>query len=146
MLLAHLVEGRPDPGVVVVVDPAREGDARTGREKDLGLGPALGVEEIAAVDQRRREGAVVDHRPGPGSPGGAGVSRVVLSGVVAQELEGVAALGQGEPLGDEALQVDRLDLGAVLLGLAAALTCSSRSLPTRAARRLAIGALQCGSR
>ena len=47
VLLAHLVEGRPDPAVVVVVDPAREGDARTGREKDSGLGPALGVEEIA---------------------------------------------------------------------------------------------------
>src|SRR4051794_731536 len=97
------------------------GPGGTGWEKDLGLGPALGVEEIAGVDQRRRERAVVDHRPGPGSPGGAGVSRVVLSGVVAQELEGVAALSEGEPLGDQALQVDRLHLGAILLGLGAAL-------------------------
>src|SRR3954452_13567049 len=85
VLLAHLVEGRPDPGVVVVVDPAREGDARTGREKDLGLGPALGGEESAAVDHRRGERAVVAHRPGPGPSGGAGVGRVVLGGVVAQE-------------------------------------------------------------
>src|SRR3954447_20632349 len=38
MLLAHLVEGRPDPGVVVVVDPAREGDARTGWDR-VGEGP-----------------------------------------------------------------------------------------------------------
>ena len=49
------------------------------------------------------------------------MGRVVLSGVVAQEIEGVAALREREPLGDQALQVDRLDLGAVLLGLGAAL-------------------------
>ena len=49
------------------------------------------------------------------------MGRVVLGGVIAQELEGVAALGEREPLGDQALQVDRLHLGAVLFGLGAAL-------------------------
>ena len=37
------------------------------------------------------------------------------------EFEGVAALDQAEALGDEAFELDRFDLGAVLLGLAAAL-------------------------
>ena len=44
-----------------------------------------------------------------------------FGGVVADEFEGVAALDQAEALGDQALELDRLDLGAVLLGLAAAL-------------------------
>ena len=39
----------------------------------------------------------------------------------AEELEGVAALDQAEALIDEALQLDRADLGAVLLELRAAL-------------------------
>src|SRR3546814_10987628 len=41
--------------------------------------------------------------------------------MVAAELEGVAALDQAETLVDEALQLDRADLGAVLLELRAAL-------------------------
>jgi hypothetical protein len=39
----------------------------------------------------------------------------------AHELKGVAALDEAEALLDQALELDRLDLGAVLLGLAAAL-------------------------
>ena len=46
---------------------------------------------------------------------------VVLGGLVAHQLERVAALDQGLPFGGEALQFDRLDLRAVLFALAAAL-------------------------
>jgi hypothetical protein len=41
--------------------------------------------------------------------------------MIAHELEGVAALDDTETLGDEPLDLDGLHLGAVLLGLAAAL-------------------------
>ena len=41
--------------------------------------------------------------------------------MVAHEFEGVAALDQREALVDQAFELDRLDLGTVLLGLAAAL-------------------------
>ncbi len=41
--------------------------------------------------------------------------------MVADEFEGVAAFDQADALIDQALELDRLDLGAVLLGLAAAL-------------------------
>jgi hypothetical protein len=41
--------------------------------------------------------------------------------MVADKFEGVAALDQADALGDQSLELDRLDLGAVLLGLAAAL-------------------------
>ena len=46
---------------------------------------------------------------------------VELGGVVADEFEGVAAFDQADALIDQALELDRLDLGAVLLRLAAAL-------------------------
>jgi hypothetical protein len=64
---------------------------------------------------------VVDHRSGARAPGGSGRGLEQLGGVVADELEGVAALDQADALIDQALELDRLDLGAVLLGLAAAL-------------------------
>ena len=41
--------------------------------------------------------------------------------MVAEEFEGVAAFDQADALVDQAFELDRLDLGAVLLGLAAAL-------------------------
>ena len=44
-----------------------------------------------------------------------------IGGLVAEELHGIAALDQGQPLGDEALELDRADLRAVLLALAALL-------------------------
>jgi len=43
------------------------------------------------------------------------------AGVLAHELDGVAPLDQAETLGGQTFELDRLDLGAVLLGLAAAL-------------------------
>ena len=44
-----------------------------------------------------------------------------LGGVVAEELDAVAALDQRQPLGDQALQLDRADFRAVLFLLAALL-------------------------
>ena len=44
-----------------------------------------------------------------------------LGGMVAAELEGVAALDQADALGGQAFELDGADLGAVLLELAAAL-------------------------
>ena len=41
--------------------------------------------------------------------------------MIADEFEGVAPFDQADALGDQAFELDRLDLGAVLLGLAAAL-------------------------
>jgi hypothetical protein len=46
---------------------------------------------------------------------------VQFSCMVADEFESVAALDQADALIDQAFELDRLDLGAVLLGLAAAL-------------------------
>ena len=107
--------------VVVVVLAAREGDPRAGREKNLRLGPALGVDEVLRVDHRRGQGLVVHHRADARAPGGAGVGRVVLGGGVAQVLEGVPALRERQPQANQALQLDAFHLGAVLLGLAPAL-------------------------
>ena len=64
---------------------------------------------------------MVDHRSGARAPDGAGRDLEQLGGVVAEELEGVAAFDEAEALVDQAFELDRLDLGAVLLGLAAAL-------------------------
>ena len=64
---------------------------------------------------------MIDHRSGARAPGGAGRGLVEFGGMVAAEFEGVAALDQADALGGQALELDRLDLGAVLLGLAAAL-------------------------
>ena len=55
-----LVERVPDPRVVVEVEPAGEGDLGSGGQQHLGLGAAFGGEEVAAVDHRGGQGAVVD--------------------------------------------------------------------------------------
>ncbi len=68
MLGMNLVEPVPDGAMVVEVETAREGDLGAGRQQHLGVGAALGGNEVAAVDHRRREGAVVDHRPGARAP------------------------------------------------------------------------------
>jgi len=69
VLGVDLVEPVPDRVVIVEVDPAREGNLGAGREQRLGLGAALGGEEIAAVDHGRGQRAVVDHRAGARPPG-----------------------------------------------------------------------------
>ena len=107
--------------VIVAVGAAGEGDAGAGGGEHLGVGAAAGGDKFPAVDDRGGQRAVIDHRSGARAPGGAGRDLVEFGGVVAHEFEGVAALDQAEALGDQAFELDRLDLGAVLLGLAAAL-------------------------
>src|SRR6266404_7087040 len=46
---------------------------------------------------------------------------VEIGGVIAEELDGVAALDEGEALCQQAFELDRADFGAVLLLLAALL-------------------------
>jgi hypothetical protein len=84
-------------------------------------GAAAGGEKFPAVDHRCGQAAVVDHGSGARAPDGAGLGGKQLGGMVAEELEGVAALDQAQALVDQAFDLDRLDLGAVLLGLAATL-------------------------
>ena len=99
MLGADLVERVPDALVIVAVGAAGEGDAGAGGGEHLGVGAAAGGEEVAAVDHRGGERAVVDHRAGARAPGGAGRGLEQLGGVVAEELEGVAALDEADALG-----------------------------------------------
>src|SRR5712671_2426678 len=63
VLGVNLVEPVPDRAMVVEVETARKGDLGAGRQQHLGLGAALGGNEVAAVDHRRCKGAVVHHRP-----------------------------------------------------------------------------------
>ena len=107
--------------VIVAVGAAGEGDAGAGGSQQLGVGAAAGGDEFPAVDHRGGQRPVIDHGSGARPPGGAGLDLEQFGGVVADELEGVAALDQAQALGDQALELDRLDLGAVLFGLAAAL-------------------------
>jgi hypothetical protein len=69
MLGVNLVEPVPDRAMVVEVETAREGDLGAGRQQHLGLAAALGGNEVAAVDHRRCESAMVDHRSGARAPG-----------------------------------------------------------------------------
>ena len=55
--------------MIVAVDAAGEGDLRSGWEQHLGFGAALGGEEVAAVDHRRGQRAMVDQRAGARTPG-----------------------------------------------------------------------------
>jgi hypothetical protein len=64
---------------------------------------------------------MVEHRTRAGAPGRAGLGLVAFGGIVAAELEGVAALDQADALGGQAFKLDRADLRAVLLKLRAAL-------------------------
>ncbi len=121
MLGVHLIESLPDGVMIVAIHAAAKGDLRTGGKVHFGLGLALGREEVAAVDHGGGEVPVVDHGAGARAPGRAGVRFIVLGGAVAQHLEGAAPLDQRMPLGNQALELDGADFGAVLLGLRAAL-------------------------
>jgi hypothetical protein len=104
--------------VIVAVESAGESDFRAGGEEHLVVGAAFGGEEIAAVDHRRGQGAVVDERPRARPPGRTGVALEQLDGLVAEELHHVAPLDQGQALRGQALKFDRADLGTVLFPLA----------------------------
>jgi hypothetical protein len=78
--------------VVVALDPAREGDAGALWQQRLGLRPALGGEEVAAVDHRRGQRPPVDQRAAARPPSLAGVPVVEFGGGLAQTAD--------RPLGD----------------------------------------------
>ena len=59
--------------------------------------------------------------PERGRQDGAGLGRIEIGEMVAEEFEGVAALGQRQPLRDQSLQFDRTNFRAVLFGLRATL-------------------------
>ena len=74
--------------MIVEVEAAGEGDLRPGRQHHLGLGAALGGEEVAAVDHRRGQRAVVDKSiPMRGRQAEPVWTLEVLGGLVAEELE-----------------------------------------------------------
>ena len=64
---------------------------------------------------------MVDHRSAARSPVRSGVALIVFGGLVAHQLESVAAFDQGLALGCQALQLYSLHFAAVLFALAAAL-------------------------
>jgi hypothetical protein len=65
----HLVETIPDQMVVIEVEATGKSDLRSCRQHDLGLGTALGCDEVSGVDHRRGKCAMVDERPRPRTPG-----------------------------------------------------------------------------
>jgi hypothetical protein len=69
MLGVDLVEPLPNRVMIVEIEAAGEGDLGPSGEQQLGFGAALGCEEIATVDHRRGQGAMVDHRAGARPPG-----------------------------------------------------------------------------
>jgi hypothetical protein len=117
VLAADLIELVPDQAVIVEVEAAREGDLWPGGQQHLGLGSTLRGEKVATVDHRRGQGTMVDHRSAARMPVRSGVVGEMLCRPVAEEFHGVAPFDQGHALGGEALQLDRADLGAILLAL-----------------------------
>jgi hypothetical protein len=69
MLGVDLVERVPDRGMIVEVEAPGEGDLGSGGKEHLGFGAAFGSEEISAVDHRRGQRAMIDHRARARSPG-----------------------------------------------------------------------------
>jgi hypothetical protein len=64
---------------------------------------------------------MVDHRSRARPPRLADLPFVLVGGLVAHELEAVAPFDQGQPLGDQVLQLDGFDLAAILFALGALL-------------------------
>ena len=64
---------------------------------------------------------MVDHRTAARVPVRSGLAGEVVGGLVAEEFHDIAAFDQTHALGGETLQLDRADLGAVLVALAALL-------------------------
>jgi hypothetical protein len=76
--------------MIVAIHAAGEGDARSGRNAQLGFGPAAGGEVVAAVDYGGGEGAVVEDGTRARAPDGAGGNLEEVGGVVAEGFEAVA--------------------------------------------------------
>ena len=117
VLRANLVESCPDALMIVAVGTARESYSGTGGEEHLCLGQLLGVEKIPAVDHCGGQSAVIDLRSRTRTPGRTCFGRIKIREMVAEEFEGVAALRQRQPLGDQSLQLDRTNFRAILLGM-----------------------------
>jgi hypothetical protein len=110
VLGADLVERVPYALVIVAIGTAGESNARAGRRPKFGIGAPLGGKKVATVDHCRRQGPVVDQRAGSRAPSGAGRGLVQLGGMVAEELEGVAALDEADTLADQLLELYGFDL------------------------------------
>src|SRR3546814_1412392 len=103
--------------MVLIVDAAGDEDARALGQEDLGLRAALGVDEVAAVDDGGGQGAEIDLGAGQRLPGRAGAPLEELCRMVEQVLEGIATLDERQALGAQRLELERAELGAVLLEL-----------------------------
>ena len=114
-----LVEPVPDQAMVVEVEPAGEGDLGAGGNERFGLDAAFGGEEVAAIDHRRGQCAVVDRGTGAWPPGRPGVRLEARGGCVAELFQALAPFDQGDALADQAFEFDRADFRAVLFLLAA---------------------------
>ena len=69
MLGERLVEAIPDRAMITELEPAGESDLGAGGEQRLDLRAALGGEEVAAIDPRGGQRAVVDLGAGARAPG-----------------------------------------------------------------------------
>lgn len=94
------VERVPDTDIIVAVDAAGEGDARTSGRQQFGIGLAAGSEEVAAVDYCGGQGAAVDHRAGLRTRQRTGRRLKQAGDVVAAELEGVAPFNEANACAD----------------------------------------------
>src|SRR5467141_3946810 len=121
MLGVDLVEAVPDQVVVVEVEATGQSDLWSCGQHDLGLGAALGCDELPRVDHGRSERAMVDKRSRPGAPGRTSVDLKAFDGLIAEEFETVTTFDQRDAFGCQALEFDRLHLRTVLLALAPAL-------------------------
>lgn len=112
-------------------------NARAGGQKHLRLGEPFDVQEIPAVDHRRRQCAVINLRPRAWTPGGNGLGRIELCEMVAKGLKGVASFGEREPLRDQPLKFDRADSESSCLACErrCAVSSSSSSRSMRCALR-----------
>ena len=120
VLGVDLVELGPDQPVIVEVEPAGQRHLRSRGQEHLVVGALLRRQEVAAVDHRRGEVAMVDLRPVARPPGRVGVVLELVGGLVAHQLEGVAPFDQRLAFRRQALQLDGFDLAAVLFPLASA--------------------------
>ena len=106
VLGVDLIEDRPDPVMILVVLTGAESDAVALGGQALGLAPPLGLDEVAAVDQRRGVLPACGVGTVARAPGRSGAGTEVLGGGFAQEFEGVAPLQECGALCSLALELD----------------------------------------
>jgi hypothetical protein len=104
--------------MIVALDAPSEGDPGAVWHQHLRVDTPARIDELTAVDHGCGQCAMVHDRAGTRPPHLPSVNTVKLGSTVTQELEAVAALDQDEPLGDQALELERAHFGTVLLALA----------------------------